>query len=114
MSEIIHLKDQDYSFFGRSTNLKGEFTLQGITHIAGTIDGQIQMNGKDKITIEPSAIITGGLKCHDVEIFGVFKGDLLASGKITVYPSATMEGNIQAENISIHPGAVVNMEGKTL
>ena len=114
MSEIIHLKDQDYSFFGRSTKLKGEFILQGITHIAGMIEGQIEITTKDKITLEPSAVITGSLKCHDVEIFGVFKGELMATGQITVYPSASMEGNIQAKNISIHPGAVVNMEGKTL
>ena len=49
MSEIIHLKDQDYSFFGRSTKLKGEFNLQGVTHIAGQIEGDITMNGKEKV-----------------------------------------------------------------
>ncbi|MCP4911564.1 MAG: polymer-forming cytoskeletal protein [Oligoflexia bacterium] len=113
MSEIIHLKDQDYSFFGRGAKLKGEFNLQGVTHIAGQIEGDITMTGKEKVTIEPSALINGTLKCHDIEIFGVFKGELLSTGKITVYPSATLSGKIQAQNISIHPGAVVNMEGKT-
>lgn len=110
----INLKDQDFVFFGFKSKLKGSFQLQGISHIAGEVEGEIIMEDQKLLTLEPTSIVNGKIFCHDVEIFGTFIGEIEATGKVSVFPSAYIQGSINSNSLSIHPGAQLNMEGKTL
>lgn len=113
MPDFINIKTQDFSFLGKGSQLKGIFHLKGTTHIASNLEGELYMDDKSDLCIENSGSFDGSVECHNIEIYGCFKGELKASGKVTVYPPATLEGKINAGKLEIHPGATLNMSGHT-
>lgn len=114
MSEFINIKNQDYSFLGQGSTISGKFKLKGTTHLASRLDGELSMEDSSDLIIETAGKFEGNINCHNLEIYGTFKGNLNSTGKLTVYPPAFVEGEIQAANIVIHPGATINMNGHTV
>jgi cytoskeletal protein CcmA (bactofilin family) len=113
MEQDLNLRNQDFSFLGKGSVIKGDFTLNGPTKIAAQIEGDLQMHGKSSLTIERSGIFLGNIKCHDLEIFGVFEGSVSSSGKVVIYPPAKITGEIKAKDFIVHPGAILNIKGHT-
>jgi len=110
---FINLQEQNFSFLGRGLKLKGEFHLSGIVKIASEIEGTLYIQSPGKITIERNGQITGTIYCHDLEIFGLFEGTIEAEGQVILQPSAQVSGKINTQNITIYPGAIVNIDGNT-
>ena len=114
MSDYIDLRNQDFSFWGKTSKMSGTFFLKGSTHLASEVEGELHMEEKASLTIETSGNFKGILHCHDVAIYGHFEGTLNATGRVIIYPPAILTGKINAHSLIIHPGATVNMEGHTL
>jgi cytoskeletal protein CcmA (bactofilin family) len=115
MQELLQIQEQNFSFLGEGSSLRGEFELEGTTHLASAVEGTLKMLGEDMtLTIEPKGSIKGKIICHDIEIYGHIEGEIQSTGVVTFFPSADFKGKIEALRIVIHPGAVINMEGKTL
>lgn len=113
MNPYIDLKNQTFSYVGRGGKQVGEFTFLGNTHLNSIIQGKITVEGDSLLTIEKFAEINGEIECHNLELFGVFSGEIHSSGKVVIHPTATVSGKIFAKNFSIFPGAVVNIDGET-
>ena len=47
----------------------------------------------------------------DIEVFGVVNGSINSAGSLIIRSSAKVYGNIHAQNMSIYPGAILNIEG---
>ena len=114
MSDYIDIQNQDFSFIGLGSKLNGDFYFNGITHLASHLKGTINMEDSSDLFFTPSANIEGKVVCHNLKIYGHFKGEIKATGTVSIFPSASFEGSIEASNLSIHPGSSVNMNGKTL
>lgn len=114
MQEYINLQDQNFSFFGQSTKLIGEFQLAGPTHISGKIQGSIQMQDESELCITHTGLIEGIIECFNLDIYGKFIGEINAKGKVKIYPTAMVEGTIKSKSLIVYPGARANIQGDTL
>lgn len=107
------LRNMNFSFMGKGCVLSGKFSLCGPTHLASHLEGELKMSDASTLIIEPEGSFEGHLHCHDIEIFGRFEGTLVAAGTVTLHSCANIFGEIEAKNLIIHPGATVNIEGRT-
>lgn len=107
------IKNLDFTYIGKKSQLQGELIFDGETKMAGTLQGQLTMVNKEKLTIEIGGKISGILKVHDIDIYGSFEGELTATGKICLFPTANVEGKIIGKKLEVYPGANLNMTGHT-
>ncbi|MBL6991655.1 MAG: polymer-forming cytoskeletal protein [Bacteriovoracaceae bacterium] len=105
--------NQEFTYFGKDCRLNGIFHLTGKSFISGKVEGQLYIENDADLYIETTGTFEGMINCHNIEIYGHFHGDLNATGRITIYPSAHLKGKIRGQQITIHPGANVNIEGHT-
>lgn len=110
----LDFKKLNFSVIGKGCEVLGDLKFTGDTLITCNIKGTITVVDAAKLTLERGSSIEGDVYCHDIEVFGSLKGSIKSSGKLTVRSSAEISGNIQAKEISIYPGAILNVEGHTL
>ena len=108
------MKDMSFSFMGKGSILVGKFSLKGSTHLASHLEGELTMEDGGTLIIEPDGSFDGILRGRDIEIFGHFKGSLVSDGKVIIHSCASITGDIEAAHLIIRPGAIVNIEGRTL
>ena len=114
MYNLVDIKGQQYTFFGENSIFSGKFKLQGTTHIAGKLDGEIEfLDMNSTLHIEPEGSFIGDISCHHLNIFGTCSGEINAEGVVTFFPTSIFEGEVKAKQIIIHPGAVVNLTANT-
>lgn len=109
--DYTDFKTLNFSVMGNQTKLTGDLEFTGDTILAGEVHGSITMKETGKIVLEQSARIEGEIYCQDIEVFGHFSGTINSSGTLTVRSSAVVSGKINANQLSIYPGAILNMEG---
>ncbi|ATH07540.1 hypothetical protein BIY24_06155 [Halobacteriovorax marinus] len=113
MDNLISIEEQEFTLIGKKTRLSGVFNFNGLTHIAGIIEGDLNIKDKSLLTIEESSEIEGKINCADLKIFGKVKGEIHSSGKVEIFPSGVIQGLIKSQNLVIHPGAIINIDGHT-
>ncbi len=107
------IQQREYNFLGLSGKVSGHFHFTGITHIHGHLEGKVQIDGPGPLVIGPGGFIVGDITCHDVEIFGQFKGQIQATGKLIIHPSAVFEGEVISQDLKIFAGSSVTMSAQT-
>ena len=105
------IKNLDFTFIGKNSNLKGDFIFSNDTKIAGSIEGKITMNSNAKLTIEIGSNINGIIEGFDIEVYGEFNGDIISKGKVVIFPTGCIEGKIVAKGLEVFPGAILNIAG---
>lgn len=107
------IKNQEFTYIGKSTSLSGTFKFLGPTHFQGQLQGDIIVENFAKLVLEIGSFTEGTLECFDLDIYGEFVGVVKSLGRVTIYPTATFEGKIISKSLEILPGAIVNMNGHT-
>lgn len=102
-----------FSLLGKNSELEGDFKFSGDILINCIVKGNITMVDGGKITLEREARLEGNIYCQDIEVFGEIHGSVDAAGTMMIRSSAIVSGTIHAKNLSIFPGATINMEGHT-
>lgn len=103
------IQNQEFTYIGKASSIKGSFKFLGPTHLQGVISGDIIVLNQAKLVLEIGSLTEGSLECFDLDIYGEFSGDIQSLGKVIIYPTAVFEGKIIAKSLEILPGAVVNM-----
>ena len=112
--QYLNIENENFTFIGQQTTLKGDFSFYGPTFISAKMEGQLSMKDQGHITLELSGSFKGDIQCHDIDIYGSFEGRLKSTGKVTVHPSATINGDLKAKFLNIKAGATLNIDGNTL
>lgn len=107
-------KEFKYNILGSNSTIKGDLILSGDAIITSRIEGSIQMIGEGKLVLERGSFIEGKIEAHDVEIFGVVKGEIFSAGTVSVRASAKISGSLESKKLVVYPGAVVEMDINTL
>lgn len=113
MGQYFDTSSLNFNFIGRDSVIAGNLTLSGVVRLAGKLEGEIHLLPDSVLIIEQSGQVEGKLFCHTVEIYGKFSGELHSQSKLTIYPTAQVLGKVQSQNMTIFPGAMVEMEGHT-
>jgi cytoskeletal protein CcmA (bactofilin family) len=96
------------TFIGRTTNLKGEITIQGSIRIDGQLEGNV--TASEAIITGPESFIKGNLDCKDAIISGRVEGSVLALENVELQSGANIFGDITCGNLVI--GKNCFFEGK--
>lgn len=106
-------KNLNFTIVGINSSLEGDLKFTGDTLINGHITGTVTVESPGKLTLERQGNIEGRVFCEDFEVFGEVKGTVNASGTLSIRSGAQVSGVINANKLSIFPGAIVNIDGKT-
>lgn len=112
MFSYIEIETKDYNMIGVNSSLKGDFQLSGESILCGEISGTISMKDDSLLRIERQARVSGKIFAQNILIDGWVEGEITSKGKVTLSPTAQFSGQIKAQELDIHPGAIVNMEAK--
>ncbi len=86
------------------TVVKGDITATGDFRLDGTLEGNLQLNGK--LVVGDTGSVTGNILCLNANIMGTVKGNLSVKESLTLYRNSRVEGDILINKLSIEPGAV--------
>ncbi len=86
------------------TLIKGDITASGDFRLDGTLEGNIQLNGK--LVVGDSGVVTGNIMCQNANIIGTVNGNLSVKELLSLHNSARVRGDILINKLSIEPGAV--------
>lgn len=103
-----------YSNIGPGCELEGQFNFSGDCIISGKLKGDVFVEGAGKLTIEREGVVEGSLYANDVEVFGEVNGNIKTTGTLTARSGSRIAGSINAKNLCIYPGALINIQGKTV
>jgi len=103
IKEVIAATANTHNILASGTNIKGDIGAEEDFRIDGSIEGNVSCKGK--IIIGSSSIITGEIKCSNIEVFGQVKGNIFCFEKTVLRASAILEGNVKTGMIEIEPGA---------
>jgi cytoskeletal protein CcmA (bactofilin family) len=109
----IEFKELKFNLIGKNSVIKGDLELQDNTIIAGKVYGDINLLNNANLIIDVDASVEGNIFGKDIEISGHFQGQIHSSGNVTAKSQSVVEGKILAKNITIYPGAQMNMETST-
>ena len=86
------------------TLVKGDITATGDFRLDGTLEGNIQLNGK--LVVGDSGVVNGNVLCQNANIIGTVNGNLSVKELLSLHATARVRGDILINKLSIEPGAV--------
>src|SRR4051812_22368878 len=87
-------------------SVTGTFHSQVPGQIAGTVNGDLHVNGS--LVILQSASVTGNIKATELELWGRVTGFIQCSDKIILHKASFVKGNINTPDIQVDEGAIVD------
>ena len=88
----------------KGTVIKGDVTSTGDFRLDGTLEGNIQLNGK--LVVGDSGVVNGNILCLNANIIGTVNGNLSVKELLSLNATARVKGDILINKLSIEPGAV--------
>jgi cytoskeletal protein CcmA (bactofilin family) len=95
---------QGIAFIGKSMTVKGQIRSAEHMHIAGEVDGPLQLAGYDLMLTADSSV-RGDVTAREVDISGSIQGNVDATRKITVRKGGKLIGDLRTPGIVIEDGA---------
>ena len=86
------------------TVIKGDITATGDFRLDGTLEGNIQLNGK--LVVGDTGVVNGNVLCMNANIIGTVNGNLSVKELLSLHTTARVRGDILINKLSIEPGAV--------
>ena len=86
------------------TVIKGDITATGDLRLDGTLEGNIQLNGK--LVVGDTGVVNGNVLCMNANIIGTVNGNLSVKELLSLHSTARVKGDILINKLSIEPGAV--------
>lgn len=86
------------------TVIKGDITATGDFRLDGTLEGNIQLNGK--LVVGDTGVVNGNILCMNANIIGTVNGNLSVKELLSLHATARVKGDILINKLSIEPGAV--------
>ncbi len=136
-SRLSEAASKEMTVITEGTSLKGDLESAGSLELRGTIEGNVQCNGKMTITgsikgdtksaeffadaakvegevstagtakIGLGSVVVGNITATSAVIAGAVKGDIDVQGPVVVDTSAVIKGNIKSRSVQINNGAVI-------
>jgi cytoskeletal protein CcmA (bactofilin family) len=106
------------AIIARSMIIKGQIKSAQHMHIAGEIDGSLDLAGYD-LTVTPESRVRANVSAREVDIAGSIQGNVTASRKITIRTGGKLIGDLRTPGIVIEDGSyfkgnieIVTREGR--
>ena len=104
MAKTMEMESTAINIITDGTLVKGDITATGDFRLDGTLEGNIQLNGK--LVVGDSGVVNGNVLCQNANIIGTVNGNLSVKELLSLSASARVRGDILINKLSIEPGAV--------
>jgi cytoskeletal protein CcmA (bactofilin family) len=91
------------SGLGASLHIKGDISGKEDLHVDGNVEGLIQLEAC-KLTLGPSAKLTGDVAAREVEVYGSVKGNLQGCDPIEIKKDGSVVGDLTTNRIIVEDG----------
>lgn len=96
--------NEPYTYIHKDTVFEGSLSAMGRVRVAGTIKGNINVEGVVEVT--EGGLVEGDLLQADtVIIIGQVRANVQASQKMEIWKKGTLQGDVRASAIDIEEGA---------
>ncbi len=103
MAKTMEMETTAINIITDGTLVKGDITATGDFRLDGTLEGNIQLNGK--LVIGDSGVVNGNVLCQNANVIGTVNGNLSVKELLSLHASARVRGDILINKLSIEPGA---------
>ncbi|MBR1798459.1 MAG: polymer-forming cytoskeletal protein [Bacteroidales bacterium] len=103
MARTIEMETSTINIINAGTVIKGDITASGDFRFDGTLEGNIQLNGK--LVVGDSGVINGNVLCQNANIIGSVNGNISVKELLSLHATARVKGDILINKLSIEPGA---------
>ena len=100
----MEVENNSINIITAGTLIKGDITASGDFRLDGTLEGNIQLNGK--LVVGDSGVVNGNILCVNANIIGTVNGNLSVKELLSLHTTARVRGDILINKLSIEPGAV--------
>lgn len=100
----MEVESNSINIITTGTLIKGDISASGDFRLDGTLEGNIQLNGK--LVVGDSGIVNGNVLCVNANIIGTVNGNLSVKELLSLNATARVKGDILINKLSIEPGAV--------
>lgn len=104
MAKTMEMESTAINIITDGTIIKGDITATGDFRLDGTLEGNIQLNGK--LVIGDSGVVNGNVLCQNANIIGTVNGNISVKELLSLHATARVRGDILINKLSIEPGAV--------
>lgn len=104
MARTMEPESNSINIITAGTLIKGDITASGDFRLDGTLEGNIQLNGK--LVVGDSGVVNGNILCVNANIIGTVNGNLSVKELLSLNATARVKGDILINKLSIEPGAV--------
>ena len=104
MAKTMEMESTAINIITDGPVVKGDITASGDFRLDGTLEGNIQLNGK--LVVGDSGVVNGNVLCQNANIIGTVNGNLSVKELLSLHTSARVHGDILINKLSIEPGAV--------
>ena len=104
MARTMEVENNPINIITAGTLIKGDITASGDFRLDGTLEGNIQLNGK--LVVGDSGVVNGNILCVNANIIGTVNGNLSVKELLSLNATARVKGDILINKLSIEPGAV--------
>ncbi len=91
------------SVIGSQLSIEGKIEGSGHVRIAGRFTGDVTVDGN--LTIEPGAVVNGGVKAHTVVIGGELNGNVIEAGTVELLAGGVLIGDLRAGTFTVAAGS---------
>ncbi len=100
----MEVENNSINIITAGTLIKGDITASGDFRLDGTLEGNIQLNGK--LVVGDSGVVNGNILCVNANIIGTVNGNLSVKELLSLNATARVKGDILINKLSIEPGAL--------
>ena len=100
----METENSPINIINNGTLIKGDITATGDFRLDGTLEGNIQLNGK--LVIGDTGVVNGNILCQNANVIGTDNGNLSVKELLSLHATARVKGDILINKLSIEPGAV--------
>lgn len=100
----MEVESNSINIITAGTIIKGDITASGDFRLDGTLEGNIQLNGK--LVVGDSGVVNGNVLCVNANIIGTVNGNLSVKELLSLNATARVKGDILINKLSIEPGAI--------
>jgi len=100
----MEVESNSINIITSGTLIKGDISASGDFRLDGTLEGNIQLNGK--LVVGDSGVVNGNVLCVNANIIGTVNGNLSVKELLSLNATARVKGDILINKLSIEPGAI--------
>ena len=98
------------TMIGPNSKVNGDISFDGFCHVDGSVKGNISADSESnsELSIAEEGTVEGGVAVPYVTLYGIVRGDLIASQRVELGSTARVIGNVYYNLIEMAIGAEIN------